>query len=564
MASLSKKSHKYGFFLFAFFIIILFSLPLLKLFSFSEKLFLHLSYTKDIVHHLANDAQFYHAFLNTITIATSVTLLSGLLGVTLSLFVGLLDTHRLHVWSFIVFLVLFLPPTFLAIAWIDVGTLMNFLLSIDNPMYTKMATILLLSIHLFPVAFFVVIDQLKRIPSSLIDVAKSMGTPPKILLLKIVWPLLRASIVKACMLIWFSCLGHFTFFALLGIPGQFSTLTTLIYTKLIGFGMQRMDEIVLLCLMLMIIGGLGILLLRQLSGKTYPLPTTSKQLQNPTFDSKLTHILMYSLLSIICLSIMLPMIKLLLTSFTAKNAVSSSWLQFSLENYVYIFNNPSFLHALMNSLIVAVSAGALLFFKSSIFEFGARLTGHRFFRRVRFCLQILYLMPGSILAIGMILFFLSPFDWMRFLKLNLLYNTLFMILIAYVIRFFAFHLNIVHAGSENFSIRLFEAAKSCGAPLFSMWRRIFLPLMFPNLLNGSFLVFILIMHEVTIASLLPSSKTQTIGVVLLSLMEHGDTKAAASLCMIVTFLLVFCRLLMHHWTKRAFNRAYNMNSSSHL
>lgn len=562
MVPFSKKSHKYGFFLFAFLIIALFSLPILKLFSFSEKLFLHISYTKDVFYHLANDVQFYHALLNTIMIATAVTLLSGCLGVMLALFVGLLDTHRLHIWSFIVFLVLFLPPTFLAIAWIDVGTLMNFLFAIDNPMYTKMATILLLSIHLFPVAFFVVIDQLKRIPVSFIEAAKSTGTPATTLLQKIIWPLLRPSIIKACMLIWFSCLGHFTFFALLGIPGQFSTLTTLIYTKLIGFGMQRMDEIVLLCLLLMIIGGIGILLLRQLGGKTYPLPITSKKLQNPTFDSRVTHILMYGLLSIICLSIMLPMLKLLITSFTAKNAISSSWGQFSLENYTYIFSNPSFFTALTNSLMVATITGIVLFFKSSIFEFGARLTGHRFFRRVRFCLQILYLMPGSILAIGMILFFLSPFDWMRFLKLHLLYNTIFMILMAYMIRFFAFHLNIVHNGSENFSMRFFEAAKSCGASLFCLWRKIFLPLMVPNLLNGSFLVFILIMHEVTIASLLPSSKTQTIGVVLLSLMEHGDTKAAASLCMIVTFLLVFCRLLMHHWTKRTFNRAYNMDSSS--
>ena len=561
MGTLSRKSHKYGFFLFAFIIVILFSLPLLKLFSFSEKFFFQFDHTRHVFHYLASDTQFYHALFNTFVITTSVTFLSGLLGVILALFVGLLDTHRIHMWSFIVFLILFLPPTFLAIAWIDVGTLMNFLFHIQNPMYTQKATILLLSIHLFPIAFFVVIDQIKRIPFSFVEAAKSNGASPKTLLLKILWPLLRPSIIKGCMLIWFSCLGHFTFFALLGIPGQFSTLTTLMYTKLIGFGVKRMDEIVLLCMILIVLGGVGILILKYLGGKTYPLPVTSKKLQHATFESRLTRIFVYALLSVLCLSIFLPMIKLILTSFTSRKTISSSWLQFSWENYHYIFTNPSFYRALFNSFILAISTGVILFFQSSIFEFGARLTGYSFFRRIRFGLQILYLMPGSILAIGMILFLLKPFDWMKFLKLHLLYNTLFMILMAYMIRFFAFHLNIVHAGSDNFSLRLFEAAKSCGAPLFQIWRKIFLPLMIPNLLNGSFLVFILIMHEVTIASLLPSSNTQTIGVILLSLMEHGDTKAAAALCMVITFILVLCRFLMHHWTKHVLNRAYSIDSS---
>jgi iron(III) transport system permease protein len=254
------------------------------------------------------------------------------------------------------------------------------------------------------------------------------------------------------------------------------------------------------------------------------------------------------------------MIKLLMTSFTTKGVLSFSAAHFSLENYAYILQNKNVHQAIMNSVMLATGTAIFLFFQSAIFEYGALTTQRPFFNKARIFFQSLYLMPGSILAISLILLFLKPFDWLGFLKLNALYNTLTMIFLAYVIRFFAFHLNIVHAGSDKFSSRLIEAAKSCGAATRHTIGRIFLPLVSPSLFNGSFLVFILIIHEVTVSALLPSSDTQTIGVVLLSMMENGDTKATAALCILITSLLVLFRILAHQLTKKSIAKIYNSTS----
>ena len=146
---------------------------------------------------------------------------------------------------------------------------------------------------------------------------------------------------------------------------------------------------------------------------------------------------------------------------------------------------------------------------------------------------------------------------MNFLHIHTLYSSLFMILCAYIIRFCAFHLNIVHAGRERFSMKLIESARICGADQSTVLGRIFLPLIAPSLLNGGFLVFILIMHEVTISALLPSSDTQTIGVLLLSMMEHGDTKGTAALCILVTLFLIVFRMIAHTVTKKMLMKTYS-------
>lgn len=533
-------------------LVLIFALPLLKLLSFTDSLF----FSSSPLFQFIQDKQVMYATINSLMIAFATTLVAGGIGLTLALFVGLADNHRIRMWSFIIFLVFFLPPAFLAIAWIDVGILLNHLFNIPNPMYTQIATILLLSVHLFPICFFMILEKLNHIPPHLLEAGRSCGASSQTLLIKIILPLLRPTIVKSATLIWFSCLGHFTFFVLLGIPGQFTTLTTLIYAKLTGFGLTKINDIVLLCLFLLALGGLGIYLLRCLSGPMWAYRPSSKKLSYNVFHSKRVRLMVYTLLFVICLSILLPMIKLLMTSFTSKGMMHFSIHHASFENYAYILNNPNVHGALKNSVFLGAATAFILFFQSAFFEYGSLLSKGTFFSRARIFFQSLYLMPGSILAISLILLFLKPFPWLSFLQLNLLYDSLFMIFAAYIIRFFAFHLNIVHAGADKFSFRLIESAKSCGAAAGATLRRIFLPLVSPSLFSGSFLVFILILHEVTVSALLPSSDNQTIGVVLLSMMENGDTKATAALCILITLFLVFLRLIAHLLTKRSVHKIY--------
>lgn len=541
--TVTKMIKQNGLSFFALVIVCVCALPFLKLLGFT----LSQSGKIEKIIGILLDIQFQKALGSTLVIALCVTGIATSLGMLVALFVGLSDIHRMHIWSFLIMFIFFLPPTFLAIAWVDVGVLLDNAFHLPNPMYHPGATVVLLSIHLFPLAFFMILESLRKIPVSMIEAGRSCRLDSQGILRQIIFPLLRPVIVKSAMLIWFSCLGHFTFYALLGIPGQFTTLTTLIYAKLLGFGMQNLPEVVFICLMLIVLGLCGVILLRFFMGKEWCYPMTVKTLRHNTFQSRRVRVMVYGFLWIISLSIVLPFIKLLMTSMTPKAFVSFSFRDMSFENYSYILHNKNVQKAFLNSLILGASTAFLLFFKSAIFEYGSLHSRKGVFKSARIFLQSLYLLPGSILAISMILLFLKPFSWMHFLRLPLLYDTLFIVLIAYIIRFFAFHLNIVHSAGEKFSKKWIESAKSSGASAFFTIKEIFLPIMTPSLLQGSFLVFILILHEVTVSALLPSSDTQTLGVILLTMMEHGDTKATAALCILITVFLALLRYLVHRF-----------------
>jgi len=542
------------FLLLAFGLVVIFALPLCKLFMAGGS-FLK---SEGIVFQLFGNPQFLNATRNSLLIAFLSTLLACSIGLIMSLFVGLVDTKHIHRWSFIILFIFFLPPTFLAISWVDVGILLHNAFHIPNPMYHPAATVILLALHLFPICFFMVLDALKRLPYNLIEAAKSCGASPLMMLRQIILPILKPALVKAAILIWFSCLGHFAFYALLGIPGRFTTLTTLIYAKLSGFGMKSMAEVVLICMFLLGIGALGTCFLKRLSRSKWQYRHQTRSLVENTFSSPQSRFWVYGLLGVICIAIFLPTLKLIMTSLTPRAAVNFSIKNLSLENYIYILQNKNVLDAVGNSLFLGLCTAAFLYIQSALFEYGALSSKKSFFTKARFFFQSLYLLPGSILAISLILLILQPFEWLNIFHLKGLYNTLTMIFIAYMMRFFAFHLNIVYSTTERLSSRLIESAKSCGARACRTLKDIFMPLVSPSLMNGSFLVFILILHEVTVSSLLPSTDTQTIGVVLLSMMENGDTRGTAALCILVMIFLIVLRMIAQYFARRAINKAYQL------
>ena len=71
----------------------------------------------------------------------------------------------------------------------------------------------------------------------------------------IILPLLRPAWIAGGALAFISAIGNFGTPALLGIPGRFTVLTTLIYQRLSGFGPSVLGETAALGLVLAIFAG---------------------------------------------------------------------------------------------------------------------------------------------------------------------------------------------------------------------------------------------------------------------------------------------------------------------
>jgi len=111
--------------------------------------------------------------------------------------------------------------------------------------------------------------------------------------------------------------------------------------------------------------------------------------------------------------------------------------------------------------------------------------------------------PGTVVALAMILAFLRPVLGIS------LYNTIWIILVAYVARFLALAVKPVAAAFTQVHTSLEEAARSSGASLSRSLRDVTIPLIRSALVSGWFLAAVPAITELTLSVLLWSAGNET-------------------------------------------------------
>ena len=97
------------------------------------------------------------------------------------------------------------------------------------------------------------------------------------------------------------------------------------------------------------------------------------------------------------------------------------------------------------------------------------------------------------------------------------------------------------SGYHQVDRALEEAAQVAGAGLFTRLRTIVFPLVAPAAMAGGLLIFMTTLSELTVSALLWSSGSETIGVVMFSFEQGGDSSYAAAMSAItvaITFVLM--------------------------
>jgi iron(III) transport system permease protein len=152
-----------------------------------------------------------------------------------------------------------------------------------------------------------------------------------------------------------------------------------------------------------------------------------------------------------------------------------------------------------------------------------------------------YSIPGTVLAIGVIL------AWSGSLRVNL-YNTLWIILIAYIARYLSFSMKSSSAALLQVHPSLEEAARTCGATHTESLKDITLPLIRPAMVSGFFLIFLPAMREVTTSVLLYGPYTRTLGVQIYSMRDAGMMPQAAALGSIAIVLIIVVNFIINALT----------------
>ncbi|MEI7429003.1 MAG: iron ABC transporter permease [Betaproteobacteria bacterium] len=494
----------------------------------------------------------YKALLNSLVLSVGVTITGTIVGTFFAWLVTRTDLPFKKTMK-LLFLVPFMLPAFIgALAWKMLlspraGYINRFFmetLGFDSPIfniYSYAGIILVETMYLFPFVFIQVSGALERMDPTLEESARISGADLFTITRKITIPLVLPSILSGALLIMLYSMAHFGTVAVLGIENGIYNIPTLIYEK-IHQSAGNFDSIrtaTVLATVLVITAALILWLQNRvlskgryqiIAGKSFrPTELKLRGLRIP--------ILVFCLIYI-AFTIVLPTVTIFMVG-----GLKTYGLPFSLENMTWgnynhiLFEWDLTRDAIWNSLSLGLSSALITMFAGVIISYVIVKMKVRGKGILEFLGMLPFSVPGSVIALGVIL------AWSGKFGINL-YNTVWIILIAYIARYMAFSLKANSAALEQVHDSLIEAARASGASMGQALKDIVLPLVRPGMLAAFFLIFLPALRELTVSVLLYGPTTRTIGVAIYTLNEDGETVYSAALAGIALIIIVTGEVLI--------------------
>ncbi len=500
----------------------------------------------------------YEALLNSLFIAVGVTFMSTCIG---TFFAWLVTRTDLPYKGFmkVMFLVPFMLPSFIgALAWKMLlspraGYINQFFmetLGFEEPVfniYSYGGIMAVETMYLFPFVFIQVCGALERMDPTLEESARISGASLFTITRKITIPLVMPSIVSGALLIMLYSMAHFGTVAVLGVENGIFNIPTLIYERIhqSAGSFEAIRTGTVLATVLVVTAALIIWLQNKvlnrgrfqiIAGKSFrPVEVKLRGLRMP---------LLIICLLYICFTIVLPTVTIFLVGGLKTYGLPITMENLTLDNYKFIlFEWQLTKDAIRNSVTLGLAAAVITMFAGVMISYVIVKMRVRGKGILEFLGMLPFSVPGSVIALGVIL------AWSGKFGINL-YNTVWIILIAYIARYMAFSLKANSAALEQVHDSLVEAARACGASMWQSLKDIVIPLVRPGMIAAFFLIFLPALRELTVSVMLYGPSTRTIGVAIYTLNEDGETVYSAALAGIALIIIVFGQTIIKHYAEK--------------
>ena len=501
----------------------------------------------------------YQALINSLIIACGATIGSTIVG---TFFAWLVTRTDLPYKTFMkgMFLVPFMLPSFIgALAWKmllspNAGFINKFFMTnfgFDGPIfniYSYLGIILVEIMYLFPFVFIQVCGALERMDPTLEESARISGAGLFTITRKITIPLVLPSILSGALLIMLYSMAHFGTVAVLGIENGIFNIPTLIYQRIHQSG-GSFDSIrtgTVLATVLVVTAALIIWLQGKILSKGHYQIIGGKSFRPMQLKLRALRVpLLILCLAYIGFTIVLPTAVIFLVGGLKTYGLPFTWENLSLANYKFIlFDYKVTKDAIWNSVTLGLGAAVITMFAGVMISYVIVKMKVRGKGILEFLGMLPFSVPGSVIALGVIL------AWSGQYGINL-YNTIWIILVAYIARYMAFSIKANSAALAQVHDSLIEASRSCGATMWQSLKDIVLPLVRPGMVAAFFLIFLPSLRELTVSIMLYAPTTRTIGVAIYTLNEDGEAVVSAALAGIALILIVVGQLLINRFTRKA-------------
>ena len=473
--------------------------------------------------------------INTLILGLAVVLCSTVIALPLAYLVSRTQIVR-HKWLDIVLMIPFMTPPYIAsMGWILFvqkrglfQQIFPFTGAISERFFSFSGLVLVMSLHVFPFMLTILKNALLNIGAGMEESAAIFGGGFFYRLRRVTLPLITGNYAIGALLVFVKTASEYGTPATLGRRIGFSVFVTDIHRSTtispIDFGKAASLSSVLIAICLLawflqnyittynsykLVGGKG----------TRRTETTLKGAPRIVAWS-------YTVL-VLLVAIGVPYFSVICTSLIRLRGYGLAAGNFTFQHFVDLFNaNPKGRQAFMNSIFLAVTSASIA---AVIGTACATIISHSK-SKLRKVVEVVGLLPemlpGIVLVIGIMLFWNSTY------KLIPLYNTLWIMVLAYVTLFLPYTIQYVTAAYSQIGDNLVWAGRVFGGSSAYVFKRVTLPLLARSIFAGWLMTFIISFRELVTASVLAPPNTLVVSTFIIREFEQGSVSAGMAMAVI--------------------------------
>jgi iron(III) transport system permease protein len=485
--------------------------------------------------HALTDRRLPEMLASTIGLGICVALGCFVVAAPLAVLRGLTDLPAAKLWDVLFLIPFMIPPYVAAFGWVMAlqpggFTTQLFGLNLGKFLFSFAGVVTVMVLHLFPVVYFALSRTLAVVGSRFADVGRVCGANMFYAFFRITLPLSMPAIAGSLLLAFALTIEEYGTPATLGRQSGLIVLVTGIEERFAEWPID-LPGAALTATILMALALAAFFLQRWLVERRSFVVVSGKHTRTAVVELgrwKLPAVLLF--VAVTLLAVVGPIASIVLTSISRTLSGGLTWSNFGFQHFEAVLGNRGgAMDALTNSLWLAAAAAlgaAVLGALASYVAVRSQMRG----RSIVDALSVLpNAVPGMVLAVGLIL------AWNRSWWPFPVYNTPVVLILAYICILLPYPVRYVGAALRQIGVNLDAAARVSGAGMgLTLWR-ILLPLIAPNLLIATLLVFAIASRELVASVMLAPSGMKTVATFVFNQFAQGSPGMGMALSVIAIF-----------------------------
>lgn len=420
----------------------------------------------------------------------------------------------------------------------------------ENVFFSLAGLVLVMSFHVFPFMLTILKNAMLNIPSGLEEAGAVFGATFFVRLRRIFLPLLSGNYAIGALLVFVKTISEYGTPSTLGRRIGFDVFTTEIHRYAtvapVEFGKSAALSSVLIgiCLCMWMLQN------HITTSKSYNLVGgRGARCAEHRLSKGATLFGWCYIVPVLLLSVGVPYFSVISTSLIKLRGYGFAAGNFTFQHYIDLFTeNTKGVQALTNSLILAVSSATVCAVLGTLVVVAVRNSKSRLRKLVEAMGLLPEMLPGIVLVIGIMLF------WNQIYRVLPLYNTLGIMVLAYVVLFLPYTIQYVTSSFTQISSSLMAAGQVFGGNPFYIFRKITFPLILKGVVTGWMMTFIIAFRELVTASLIAPPNTLVVSTYIVREFEQGSVSVGMAMAVLCVLFTTTALLALNYFIAKQKNR----------